>query len=216
MTIPLKALVLDLDDTLYSEISYLRSAYQFIATNLSKEPDVLTVEMLQQYYLDEDVFESLSKNYNVDKKILLDWYRCHTPNIKLYPNVLETLNHYSRKYQYGLITDGRSKTQRNKLQALGLLPYLNSIVISEEIGSEKPNLMNYKKVMRDLECKEYIYVGDNLKKDFITAKYLGWKTICLKDQGENIHRQDFSLAEPYHADYCFNSWYEIKEFLSLD
>ena len=47
-------------------------------------------------------------------------------------------------------------------------------------------------------CQSFIYVGDNVKKDFITPNALGWKTICLKDDGRNIHKQDFT-STPAHA-----------------
>lgn len=216
MTIALKGLVLDLDDTLYAEISYLHSAYRFIAAKLSDAPEQLNVQMLQQYHAGENVFERLAQDYGVQKATLLDWYRFHAPDISVYPYVLETLEQCSREYQYAVITDGRSQTQRNKLYALGLMPYLSSIIISEEIGSEKPAAANYEAVMQELQCEHYIYVGDNLKKDFVTAKRLGWTTICLKDQGHNIHSQDFSIAEAYQADYCCDTWQDIQNFLVLD
>lgn len=216
MTTALKGLVLDLDDTLYAEISYLHSAYRFIAAQLSDAPEHLSAQMLQQYHTGENVFERLAQDYSVDKTTLLDWYRFHTPDICLYPHVLDTLKLGRRDYRYAVITDGRAQTQRNKLHALGVMPYLSSIVISEEMGSEKPAPANYETVMQALQCEHYIYVGDNLKKDFVTAKRLGWTTICLKDQGHNIHAQDFSIAEPYQADYCFNTWQDIQNFLVLD
>lgn len=216
MTIKTKALVLDLDDTLYAEISYLKSAYRFIATQLTEQPIALSNKMLEQYYQGINVFENLVQNYNVDINKLLDWYRFHQPEIHLFANVNDTLQEFSSLYKYAVITDGRSKTQRNKIKALGLNHYLDSVIISEEIGSEKPSLENYHKVMSDLQCDQYLYIGDNLKKDFITAKKLGWITICLKDQGQNIHKQNFSLSEEYHAHYCFESWSEINSFLSMD
>lgn len=37
----------------------------------------------------------------------------------------------------------------------------------------------------------FTYVGDNLKKDFIYPNQHGWNTICLKNDGRNIHSQDF-------------------------
>lgn len=214
MTTTIKALVLDLDDTLYAEINYLESAYRFIAAQISAQPQELSAKMLAQYHAGENVFENISKLYQIDKSKLLDWYRFHKPDINLFEHVAETLDHFAAEYTYAVITDGRSETQRNKLQALGLTDLLSSIVISEEIGSEKPSIANYKKVMRDLQCEHYIYVGDNLKKDFVTAKNLGWTTICLKDQGRNIHTQNFSIAKEYQADHCFNSWQEIRNFLS--
>ena len=33
-------------------------------------------------------------------------------------------------------------------------------------------------------------MGDNLKKDFLTPNRLGWQTVCLRDDGRNIHKQD--------------------------
>lgn len=216
MTIKTKALVLDLDDTLYAEINYLKSAYHFIATQITEQPMILSNQMFEQYYQGINVFEGLVQNYSIEMSTLLDWYRFHQPEIKLFDNVNDTLKKFSSLYKYAVITDGRSKTQRNKIQALGLNQFLDSLVISEEIGSEKPSLENYQKVMSDLQCDQYIYIGDNLKKDFITAKKLGWITICLKDQGQNIHKQNFSLSEEYHAHYYFESWSEINSFLSMD
>ena len=216
MTIKTKALVLDLDDTLYAEIDYLKSAYTFIAKKLSSEYEVLSQRMFKQYQQGENVFEYLKKEYNVDVTILLDWYRFHEPNVQLFSDAKSTLHKFSHIYKYAIITDGRSKTQRNKISALRLNLLLESLVISEEIGSQKPSIENYKKVMTDLNCDQYIYIGDNLKKDFITAKQLGWITICLKDQGQNIHKQDFALALEYHAHYCFASWGEINCFLETE
>ena len=46
---------------------------------------------------------------------------------------------------------------------------------------------------------EFVYIGDNLKKDFVTANRLGWTTICLRDQGDNIHAQDWSSTDSDHT-----------------
>ena len=70
------------------------------------------------------------------------------------------------------------------------------IVISEEFGSEKPALSNYAYFMeRYPECQDFTYVGDNPRKDFIAPNALGWMTICLKDDGRNIHRQDYNVEK---------------------
>ena len=42
------------------------------------------------------------------------------------------------------------------------------------------------------ECHDFTYVGDNPRKDFISPNALGWLTVCLKDDGRNIHKQDFT------------------------
>lgn len=213
MIIKTKALVLDLDDTLYAEFDYLKSAYRFIAQQLTDRPQTLFEKMLQQYQQGLNVFEELTKHYMVEMETLLNWYRFHEPDIQLFSGVRSSLERFKDTYRYAIITDGRSETQRNKLTALGLNNWLETVVISEEMGTQKPHILNYRKVMQDLDCDEYIYIGDNLKKDFVTANQLGWMTICLKDQGCNIHPQDFSVALEYQAKFCFDSWTEISEFL---
>ncbi len=50
--------------------------------------------------------------------------------------------------------------------------------------------------MRDMPAAEYVYVGDNPKKDFIAPNSLGWLTIGLRDDGRNIHKQDLSNLDP--------------------
>ena len=46
----------------------------------------------------------------------------------------------------------------------------------------------------------------------ITPNKLGWKTICLLDDGRNIHRQDFSCPEEYLPNVKIHT---LKELLSL-
>ena len=83
--------------------------------------------------------------------------------------------------------------QRNKIVAFDLGRWIDEkdMVISEEFGSEKSALANFEYFMKRFpECHDFTYVGDNLKKDFIASNALGWLTVCLKDDGRNIHRQE--------------------------
>jgi putative hydrolase of the HAD superfamily len=64
-------------------------------------------------------------------------------------------------------------------------------------------------MVMDNEKKEYIYIADNVKKDFITPNKLGWTTICLFDKGQNIHKQNFNLENEYLPHFIINSFDEI-------
>lgn len=211
MTIVNKVIVLDLDDTLYAEIDFLKSAYRYISKKLSNNDDVLYDLMMRKFLKGEDVFNYLVEVYSVDKEILLEWYRFHLPNITLYPGVDKFINYYSQSNTFSLVTDGRSKTQRNKINALGINSIFHNIVISEEISSEKPSRANFEKAISGINSKNCFYIGDNVKKDFITPNKMGWTTICLEDSGENIHRQDFNTSIEYLPTYRFNSWKEIND-----
>lgn len=196
-------LVFDLDDTLYKEIDFLKSAYLEIATYLStkiNEPATQLYEVLFLYYTQgQNAFESLLKHYaikDVSTTELVEMYRRHYPNIVLPPAHRTLLSDIKTMiFKVGLITDGRSIQQRHKLEALGLLHYFDNIIISEEFGSEKPNLQNFLffETTYGNDC-HYIYVGDNLLKDFIAPNALGWTTIGLQDNGQNIHKHSQTVT----------------------
>lgn len=204
----MKVVCFDLDDTLYKEIDYLKSAYREIATyaasycsGCSDSPMILAVKayniMLTAYKEGQNAFERLNVFLGIDLPIseYVQIYRMHKPKICLSDDVVYTLNTLKASgCIIGLITDGRSLQQRNKIEALGLRRWIadEDIIISEEFGSEKPAYANYEYFMRRYPaCYDFTYVGDNLKKDFIAPNKLGWQTVCMKDDGRNIHKQDF-------------------------
>ena len=116
----------------------------------------------------------------------------------------------------GLLTDGRSMQQRNKINALGLNVYFNNIVVSEEFGSEKPCLDNYLHFMKDStqNNSNYFYIGDNPEKDFYSANKLGWVSICLKDNGQNIHKQNFLLDKDFLPTHVIDNILEILPIIN--
>ena len=64
-----------------------------------------------------------------------------------------------------LITDGRSLTQRLKIQALGLTDLFDDILISEAMQSEKPDDKRFVFLQNKYPAaKRFIYIGDNIKK----------------------------------------------------
>lgn len=186
-------IVFDLDDTLYNEIDYLISAYKKIANYLDiKNEKKLFSIIFSLYRNNQNVFDFLEKKYLVDKKLMLEIYRTHLPEIKLdnaAMNILKKIK--EKKGKIAIITDGRSVTQRNKIKALELFQFVDYISISEEVGEEKPSVMPFELVMKELVAEEYFYIADNVKKDFIAPNNLKWKTIGVIDSGKNIHSNAF-------------------------
>ena len=201
----------DLDDTLYKEIDFVASSYGEIAETIG-HPDAVQT-MLAWFYAGENVFEKLIASYGLKLTVsdLLKIYRNHYPHISLEPRVRVFLDNLKvAGAKLGLITDGRSLSQRNKLESLGLDGFFDIVIISEEFGSEKPDTRNFLAVMDSfLQRKRFIYVADNPKKDFIAPNRLGWSTYCLKSDGRNIHKQDFLLDCEYLPQYWVNTLYEV-------
>ncbi len=204
-------IVFDLDDTLVKEIDYLKSAFREIAAFADAERIELLEEMLGWHSNKENVFAKLEALYpHANLSELKKLYRNHLPDFSHVSDVLEFLSELKSDGHFlGLITDGFSVTQRNKIKALGIENVLDLIVISEEFGSEKPHEDNYS-AFHKFKTEQYIYVGDNLNKDFITAKKLGWTTVCLIDDGRNIHTQDFARNDLYLPAFTIHSLNELS------
>ena len=188
-----KVVCFDLDDTLYKEIDFVESGFRLIA-ELENRSDLLP-KMMGWRVSGEDVFSNFNKaiGKETSKSEYLKIYRYHIPKITLSEGVEEILNELKRRAVIlGIITDGRSETQRNKIKALGLERWFDNdnIIISEEFGSEKTDERNFVVFMNRYPGADFLYIGDNPKKDFIVPNRLGWKTVVLEDDGRNIHKQE--------------------------
>ncbi len=201
---PSKVVVFDLEDTLYQEIDFLKSGYHAVADYLAKSFGILDlfVEMMEAYQAGEkDVFKKVLDHHhlNIDKSELTDVYRYHIPQIHLDSKVRYVLEQFQGRYHLAIITDGRPRTKRNIINALRLSEFFewSDVYISEEVGHLKTAPYSFEKIMERYPDCEYIYVGDNPAKDFIVPNKLGWLTVCLLDNGQNIHPQDFTLSAEY-------------------
>jgi putative hydrolase of the HAD superfamily len=110
-----------------------------------------------------------------------------------------------------ILTDGRSITQRLKLRSLGLqeLPAF----VSEDFGSEKPEPLRYQRIMEQWPGNRYCYVGDNPHKDFLAPNSLGWTTICLRDDGRNIHPQRVPTTSGHAPHHWLDQLEQITDLL---
>lgn len=206
--------IFDLDDTLYSEIDFLKSAYRYIGNQLHSYLNIdITKEMLDLYYSKANVFESIVSKYGsaipgLSVSMLLKMYREHLPDIELSREVKDFLKGLtSKNILAGLVTDGRSVTQRNKLEALKLSNYFEDVIISEEFGYEKPDPRNFLFFETKYPNKEFWFIADNTSKDFIVPSKLEWNLICLIGNN-NIHFQNFKEGSLRKAHFI-NSFNDI-------
>ena len=189
--------VFDLDDTLYSEIDYHQSGLNEIIIEIDHIYGKNAADRFRNYEFSKskkDVLQEIV--YVLDlpievKESLLWMYRLHPPKIALSESnscVLAELEISCKKV--AILTDGRSVSQRQKINSLKLnhLP----LYISEEYASEKPNTLRFLKIMNDFPASSYVYIGDNPKKDFLAPNELNWKTVGLIGNGKNIHSQECS------------------------
>jgi putative hydrolase of the HAD superfamily len=203
-------LVFDLDDTLYPEINYLISAYKEIASDVApSNPHYLFDEMYEIYSNGGNAFEYLINRFP-EKKLTIEYllylYRNHYPTISAMDGVLDVFDQITeKKARIGIITNGRSITQRNKIRALGLYPYLSEIVISEECGYEKPDERIFRIISDKNTHLDYFYFGDNINIDFIAPKRLNWTCVGLRVNMSNIH---------FGSDNFVDNTYQPHEYIT--
>lgn len=182
----LKAVVFDLDDTLYSEKEYVKSGYFAVSQML---PQIKNAEA-KLWKLFEDKKSAIdelliSEGIYSDelKQKCLETYRSHLPAIHLYDGAAEMLALLRKRgLLLGIITDGRPEGQWAKIRALKLTQYINHIIVTDELGGveyRKPNKKAFVllKELFNVRFSEMCYVGDNIKKDFIPCEQLDIKPI---------------------------------------
>lgn len=193
-----KAVIFDLDDTLISERQYIESGFRHIAKILSSrlgKDEEIAFQLLLQLLGEnpKNVFNRFLDKIGVscsEKFIreLVEEYRSHVPTIDLFDDVLLCLEFLRKKeIKLGIITDGHSTGQKQKLNAIKAYNYFDEIIITDELGTEfwKPHPRSFEIMRTRLNVKfdEMFYVGDNPEKDFYINRIYPIKTIRIYRQG---------------------------------
>ena len=209
--------VFDLDDTLYQEAEYRISGFRHIESLVKTiyRGDIRALLEAADFCKD-DVLSNICNQLalSIDVKSSLLWaYRLHPPSISLDKSIRGLLDRIIKNAGTVVIhTDGRSVSQRLKLKALGLGEF--PVYISEEYGDIKPGLTRLKEIELKYKLAEFVYVGDNVGKDFIGPNTLGWKTIGVMPKPNNIHGPFYRESrEEMQPQLWINSLPELGGFL---
>lgn len=216
-----KALIFDLDDTLYNEKDYVLCAFKNVALYLSVKYKINYNALYNRACMlliekgRGKIFDILCREYGIDENIstLVDIYRSTIPILKLYDDSIFILKKaIENKIKLGIITDGNSKVQWNKIKALNLDKYMDKIIVTDdyEKGHSKPDKKPYIDMMNflNVSADNCLYIGDNPNKDFIGAKKLAIKTVrIIREKGENR----YLLKDKKHeADYVIRNLKELS------
>ena len=206
--------VFDLDDTLYFEREYQNSGFAEICARIKElyGRDLFSECVALLSAGCDDVIGELCRRAGLPasmKESLLWMYRLHKPRIALREGageIIETLEQVSAGV--AILTDGRSLTQRGKIQALGLERI--RAYVSEETGARKPDITGFVQIARDFPATRYIYVADNPAKDFIAPNSLGWRTEGVRGTADNVYSQDCrKLTSNYHPHVWIDALSEL-------
>lgn len=198
-------IVFDLDDTLYEELSFVRSGFRVVADYLSQKialpQDQIIKGLIEELNVQrEKVFDHFLLKQGIKSQKLIknciSIYRGHEPTIHLFPEARSCLIRL-QEYPIYIVTDGNKIVQRKKYLALGLNALVKRCFFTYAHGlhRQKPSPYCFEKIcqIEKVEPSSVVYIADNPHKDFIGIKPIGFKTIRV-------------LTGPYRND-CVDEMY---------
>lgn len=124
----------------------------------------------------------------------------------LFPDAHEVLQYLQSKYSLHLITNGFAEVQWIKIENSGLRPFFEHIIISEEVGTQKPDKEIFEIAMHRAftSPEECLMIGDNFNTDIIGARNAGMDQVYFNPNHKRIKEQ---------ATYVVTSLKQLKRFL---
>lgn len=228
----MKAMIFDLDDTLYDQVQPFRRAVQ---EHLKvAEEDLVPLYLSFRKYADAVFEETVSGQMDL---IASHIYRMQEAFKDLGITITEELalaiQHRYSYYQghldleeawkelfavcqqkgilLGIITNGPHLHQLKKIQALKLEQWIDKdkMIISGQVGMTKPNPAIFQLMEKRVACpaEDICYVGDSFDNDVVGSKQAGWWSIWYNHRGRQNRQKGMK------ADWEVTSIQEILAIL---
>ncbi len=229
----MKAILFDLDDTLFSTTEFARHAREkaveaMVDMGIEAPADEVLTELLE-------VIREFGSNYGQHFDKLLDRLPPHQrrdvnpalivaagmtayhdtkfEHLRAFEDVrpfLESLR--AARMRTGIVTHGVTTKQCEKLLRLGIVDLLGprDIFISDQVGIAKPNPKLYQHALTSMGLlpSEVLYVGDNLAHDVVPPRSIGMHTAWIKRSAKP--GQDVEAAGP---EFIVNDFGELAQIL---
>ncbi len=125
---------------------------------------------------------------------------------RLFPGALHTLERVHRRYHLGLITNGMTEIQHDKIRQLGIEPFFDTILVSQEVGFAKPDPRLFELALARVPCRpeEAVMIGDSPDRDIAGARAVGMHALWVRtgrprDGRPADQMEDSAMQEAAHA-----------------
>lgn len=233
-----RALLMDLDDTLikssqvYDRALEFASYYLAAKNNLSlneffpivKKKDTLirknfpTVHtrhsriLVYRHALDEIGAQYSLSDLPAAEDIYWEFF---DENVSLYPGVVDALKKiHDAGIKTAVVSDGDLRGRIRKIEAVGLLPYIDQVFASEETIFEKPFSAIFTLALSKLNVKntEALMIGNNYKNDIQGAQLVGIKAAIFNPEVDaHVEGHDPEVV----ADYEFNHYDQLPAIVTV-
>lgn len=214
----IKAVIFDLDNTLYDEKLYFLMVFEEFSKVYGIDADLFKNAYDDRFILhSKDIFTDILKKINFYSKDrqneLFEIYKNINCRLKIYEEAHILMDYLNCKnICKAILTNGVVMAQKNKVRALNLEKFTDKIVYAREFGKEfeKPNEKPFLETLKLLgvENKNAIFVGDNPHTDIVGATKAGIKAFRFIN-GYTSHIE-------FAYDYNIDNLLEIKNYLEME
>ncbi|WP_321421199.1 TIGR02253 family HAD-type hydrolase [uncultured Methanobacterium sp.] len=196
----IKAVFFDIDDTLYDTSGFAKRARK--AALQAMIDAGLPLSQQEAYLLLRKIIKEKGSNYDKHFNILtkrvmgeekpllialgmITYHNVKFALLRLFPDTMSTLIYLKKSnYQLGVISNGLTIKQWEKLIRLGLYHFFDEVVTSQEAGSEKPDLEIFQLALDRMGCQaeESIMVGNKFSEDILGATKAGMSAILVNSK----------------------------------
>jgi putative hydrolase of the HAD superfamily len=193
----IEAVLFDLDGTLYDRDLLVQTLIgeQFDAFcnelgNIDRSSFIRRVLQLDAHGFGDKVelYRSVEAEWVLSRELSdrlhSDFWSRYIRHCKVSEDTRATLEQLRRhKIKLGVITNGTTQWQQQKLDSLGITPLFDTVLISEAEGLRKPNRAIFERALERLSVRagDAMFVGDNPEADVAGSRTAGlipvWKYV---------------------------------------
>ncbi len=222
LTHDLVAVIFDLDGTL---CDYGTSVAEAITTALSRadcektligDPEQAALRYYALWYeletdhesshsLRDRVWAHLLREHGIDDRPLAHllsrtYADLRAQSLGLIDGARALLSDLGRRYALGLLTNGPSDLQWHKINVLGIRSCFNHIIVSGDIGIQKPDRRVFAAILQQVQAtpRQSVYVGNSYQIDIIGAHNAGMRSVWIIPNGEQEPEEtaaDMTIAQ---------------------
>jgi HAD superfamily hydrolase (TIGR01549 family) len=211
MSMAVRAVLFDLDDTLFDHRYAARCALQHIQEthasfrqypldHLEREDFRLLTEkhalvLAGTLSLEESriqriqlLFAGCGETIDIERARQLSAERLevYRRSRQAVPGAVPLLEELSRQARIAIVTNNFTEEQKGKLDACGMTPLVDFLVTSEETRHVKPSLEIFQIALQQLECNSHnaVMVGDSWDVDILGARNAGIRAVWFNRHGQ--------------------------------
>jgi putative hydrolase of the HAD superfamily len=161
--------------------------------------DLLRAERFRKTFIELGVHPEL-----VPHEFEEDYVKISPTKTNLFEGAQKVLAYLQKKYTLHIISNGFKETTLTKMDLSGLNPYFKNVIISEEVGVNKPDKAVFEYALQKARAnkEESIMIGDSLEADIYGAQNFGMKAIFFnpmkKEKPADVPEQITHLEELLH------------------